>query len=39
MLIDRPSGRPCGPMDKAPNYESGDCRFESCKGHIFVNIM
>ncbi len=20
--------RPCGPMDKAPDYESGDCRFE-----------
>ena len=23
---------PCGPMDKASDYESGDCRFESCQG-------
>ena len=26
---------PCGPMDKASDYESGDCRFESCQGQIF----
>ena len=27
--------RSCGPMDKASDYESGDCRFESCQGQIF----
>jgi hypothetical protein len=27
--------RPCGPMDKALDYESRDCRFESCQGRIF----
>merc|ERR1712055_734166 len=27
---------PCGPTDKASDYESGDCRFESCQGQIFV---
>ena len=27
--------RPCGPTDKASDYESGDCRFESCQGHFF----
>jgi hypothetical protein len=26
--------RPCGLMDKAPDFESGDCRFESCQGRI-----
>ena len=26
------SGRPCGPMDKAPDFESGDSRFESWQG-------
>ena len=26
---------PCGPTDKASDYESGDCRFESCQGHNF----
>ena len=26
--------RPRGPMDKAPDFESGDCRFESCRGRI-----
>ena len=25
-------GWPCGPMDKAPDFGSGDCRFESCHG-------
>ena len=24
--------RPCGLMDKAPDFGSGDCRFESCQG-------
>ena len=31
--------RPCGLMDKAPDFGSGDCRFESCHGRkykIFV---
>ena len=28
---------PCGPTDKASDYESGDCRFESCQGQHFVN--
>ena len=23
---------PCGLMDKAPDFGSGDCRFESCQG-------
>ena len=23
---------PCGLMDKAPDFGSGDCRFESCHG-------
>ena len=26
---------PCGPTDKASDYESGDCRFESCQGQLF----
>ena len=26
---------PCGPTDKASDYESGDCRFESCQGQNF----
>ena len=32
-------GRPrlCGPMDKAPAYGAGDCRFESCLSQIFLN--
>ena len=30
---------PCGPMDKASDYESGDCRFESCQGHNFLTPM
>ena len=25
-----------GPMDKAPDYESGDCKFESCRDHNFL---
>ena len=27
--------RSCGPTDKASDYESGDCRFESCQGQLF----
>ena len=27
--------RPCGLMDKAPDFGSGDCRFESCHGRFF----
>ena len=26
--------RPCGPMDKAPDYGSGDSRFESWQGRF-----
>ena len=26
--------RPCGLMDKAPDFGSGDCRFESCHGRV-----
>ena len=29
---------PRGPMDKAPDYESGDSRFESWRGHIFFSL-
>ena len=29
------SNWPCGPTDKASDYESGDCRFESCQGQNF----
>ena len=28
--------RSCGPMDKATDYESEDCRFESCQDQIFT---
>ena len=27
--------RPRGPMDKAPDYESEDCGFESHRGQVF----
>ena len=30
----RPVTRPRGPMDKASAYGAGDCRFESCRGHL-----
>ena len=28
---------PCGLMDKAPDFGSGDCRFESCHGRVFFS--
>ena len=28
--------RSCGLMDKAPDFGSGDCRFESCHGRFFL---
>ena len=28
------SKRPRGPMDKASAHGAGDCRFESCRGHL-----
>ena len=28
--------RPCGLMDKAPDFGSGDCRFESCHGRFIL---
>ena len=30
--------RPCGLMDKAPDFGSGDCRFESCHGRYFLSF-
>ena len=30
---------PCGPTDKASDYESGDCRFESCQGQHFWRVQ
>ena len=30
--------RPRGPTDKAPDYESGDSRFESWRGRIFYYL-
>ena len=27
---------PCGLMDKAPDFGSGDCRFESCHGRVIT---
>ena len=29
---------PCGLMDKASDFESEDCRFESCHGRLFFHI-
>ena len=29
--------RPCGPMDKASVYGTGDCRFASYQGHFCAN--
>ena len=31
--------RPRGLMDKAPDFGSGDCGFESHRGRLFVNIL
>jgi hypothetical protein len=28
---------PCGPMDKASVYGTGDCRFESYQGQFFTH--
>ena len=30
--------RPRGPMDKASAYGAGDCRFESCRGHLPASL-
>ena len=30
---------PCGLMDKAPDFGSGDCRFESCHGRTFYHFQ
>ena len=30
---------PRGPMDKASAYGAGDCRFESCRGHVDATIL
>ena len=29
---------PCGLMDKASDFESEDCEFESRRGHIFAKV-
>ncbi len=31
--------RPCGPTDKASDYESGDSRFESWQGRTFLSFF
>ena len=31
--------RPCGLMDKAPDFGSGDCRFESCHGRLITFLL
>ena len=31
--------RPCGLMDKASDFESEDCRFESCHGRIYYFLL
>ena len=31
--------RPRGPMDKASAYGAGDCRFESCRGHLVLHTQ
>ena len=31
--------RPCGLMDKAPDFGSGDCRFESCHGRKYILFL
>ena len=36
-LLDRQ--RPCGPMDKASDYGSGDSRFESWRGRYFYENL
>ena len=33
-----PSSWLCGPMDKASAYGAGDCRFESCQGHVWATV-
>ena len=30
---------PRGPMDKASAYGAGDCRFESCRGHLLIHVQ
>ena len=36
--VDMCAGK-CGPMDKAPDFGSGDCRFESCRGRTFFSCL
>jgi hypothetical protein len=31
--------RPSGPMDKASDYESEECRFESCQGRFLSTTI
>ena len=30
--------RPCGPMDKASDFESEDCGFDPHRGHFLDNL-
>ena len=32
-------GWPCGLMDKASVYDTGDCRFDSCQGRSFTLLL
>ena len=36
LIIFQEKQRPRGPMDKASAYRAGDCRFESCRGHLAI---
>ena len=38
LLMSTDHLRPCGLMDKAPDFGSGDCRFESCHGRYFLSF-
>ena len=38
-MLRKCSVRPCGLMDKAPDFGSGDCRFESCHGRLEILLL
>ena len=38
-LQQRLISRECGLMDKAPDFGSGDCRFESCHSRIYDHLF
>ena len=39
QMVIHPMQRPCGLMDKAPDFGSGDCRFESCHGRFLFMLQ